>query len=343
MLNKKEKIMIFGALLLFALILGILIIPILELTFFKVVSVGFDYDDIYYSEENLEIYLFPSKAGVDKVIEKINLAEKEVHCALRALNHEELEEALFNKEKKGVKVRLVVNSDYLGNKNLHRSFVQFVDLNKDGMMHNNYCIIDNNIVITGSLIFNQNTIEKNLHDVLIINSVKLAEKYNSNFWKLYNKETLKRVEQEQEFIKINDNTQIKVLFCPIYNCENEFVTQVNNAKNEVYFATYSFTNSNIINALKEKKDINFGGILDQSGLTKDSIYFKNFNNIKLSKLTQIIHTKLLVFDDEISITGSTNPTYFGTQINNENMLIVKSEKINSFYKNLLKYLLEVSK
>lgn len=342
MLNKKEKILILISIFLFIILLLVLTLPLIKNSF-QVVSIGFDYNNIYYSEENLEIYLFPSNAGVDKVIEKINLAEKEVHCALRALNHEELEEALFNKEKSGVKVRLVVNSDYLGNKNLHKPFVQFIDLNKDGMMHNNYCIIDNNIVITGSLIFNQNTIEKNLHDVLIINSAKLAEKYTSNFWKLYTNETLKRVEQEQEFIKINDNTQIKVLFCPIYDCENEFVTQTSNAKNEIYFATYSFTNSNVINALKEKKDINFGGVIESLGLTNESIYFQNFNNVKLSKLTQILHTKLLIFDDKISITGSTNPTYFGTKINNENMLIIKSEKINLFYKKLLKYLLELSK
>ena len=340
-INKNEKVLISISIILFVIILGILIIPFLELNYFKVLSTGFEHDNNYYSENNLEIYLLPSTTATDKVLKVINSANTEIHCALRSLNDTNLEDLLLKKEKT-IKVRLFINSDYLGNKRMYQPFVKFSDQNMVGMMHNNYCIIDGKTVITGSIIFNQNTLGKNLHDVLIINSIELASEYNSDFWKLYNREEIIPSSTPKEFIKINENTEMKVLFCPRDDCEKEMVNQINNAKKEVLFATYSFTNFKVINALKENKNITFSGVIDQSGLTKDSIFFENLKNVKLSRLTEIIHTKLITVDDNISITGTTNPTYFGTQLNNENLLIIKSKEINFFYKSLLKYLIKIS-
>ena len=51
------------------------------------------------NSENFELYFAPNKENVDKVINLINNSKKEINCALRALNHKELEITLKKKEK----------------------------------------------------------------------------------------------------------------------------------------------------------------------------------------------------------------------------------------------------
>lgn len=336
-INKKLIIIIFSMCLIITIMIYLL------LTYFSpIAAYHFDHEELEYKEENISIYILPQEKALEEMFEVITNAKSEIHCAFRSLNHKELEELLIEKEK-NIKVRLFINSDYKGNKRIYLPFVKFDDENREGMMHNNYCIIDENIVITGSVIFNENTIEKNLHDILIINSKELAKEYNTDFWTLYlgKKEKDKNTTKTQ--IKINDNTFITPYFCPREDCEGQIIKEINNSKEKILFATYAFTNNNIIDSIKNNTSVKITGLVDYYGLTEFSAPFQKVEGTTINKFVETLHTKLFTFDTETTITGTMNPTYYGANTNEENILIIKSSKINKFYSNFINYLYEKSK
>ncbi|HNV01481.1 MAG TPA: phospholipase D-like domain-containing protein [archaeon] len=344
-MNKLQKINI-GIILSIILII-ITIFGVIYLNLYKpeIPQYHFDYNNLYYSEENIEIYILPNQKALDRVIEILTDANKEIHCTLRSLNYEELENTFIEKEKT-TKVRLFINEDYMGNKNIYLPYVKFEDRNHDtnGMMHNNYCIIDQEIVIAGSIIFNENTIHSNVHDVIIIKSKDLAKEYNSDFWRLYNDQNF--VEQQTPSyneIQINDNTIISPHFCPVENCEIVMDNEFSKSNSTIKAAVYLFTNNKMINTVKYKKDVEKKIIIEPYGLTRDSIVYEKIPGVKISHLVEKVHTKLITIDDNISISGTMSPTYFGVNWNQENFLIIKNKNINKFYNELIDYLYQKTK
>jgi phosphatidylserine/phosphatidylglycerophosphate/cardiolipin synthase-like enzyme len=193
-------------------LLGINIVFILLIAGFLIYTTKpgkIDLSDTYV-DENIELYFSPSDHSLNRVLEVVNSSQKEIHCALRSLNFIPLENLFEQKEKSGVKVRLYVDSDYMGNKRIYSPYLRFAPPGF-AMMHNNYCIFDDEIVMTGSMIFNNNTMKYNFHDIVIINSTVLADAYSSDFWRLYNNQT-NYSSGDKELAYISDDTFAKPFF-----------------------------------------------------------------------------------------------------------------------------------
>ena len=207
------------------------------------------------------------------------------------------------------------------------------------MMHNNYCILDDKIVITGSTIFNQNTIEYALHDFVIVNNEELAKEYNSDFWRLYNNQSTERNFEEKEFIEVNNETQVVSYFCPQEDCEGAIVKLLENSKKSIGFAVYSFTNERIIQAIKDAqtRGVKIEGVIEKQGITPGSIIYEDISNVIEDKFNRRVHTKIFVIDDEISISGAMNPTYKGAHVNDENIIIISNKKVNEVYRGYINY------
>ena len=291
-----------------------------------------------YASDNFELYFTPSQNSIGRYLEAIGSSEKEIHCSLRSLNFPSLEDIFISKESEGVKVRIYVDSDYKGNKRIYLPFVRFAPEGYS-MMHNNYCILDDEIVITGSTIFNQNTIEYALHDFVIINNEKLAERYNSDFWRLYNNQSVEKDFEEKEFIEINNELEVSSYFCPHEDCEGTIVKLIEDSEKSVEFAVYSFTNEKIIQAVKEAqtRGVKIKGVVEKQGVTKGSIIYENIQNVKEDEFNRRVHTKIFVIDDEISVSGAMNPTYKGAHVNDENIIIIRNNEVNNLYTNYIDY------
>ncbi|MCB9359016.1 hypothetical protein H6503_03745 [Candidatus Woesearchaeota archaeon] len=306
----------------------------------------FAYEKIEYPQEsiainNISIYFMPSDSGYEHVFSLLEDAEEEINCAFRSLNFEELEEILWNKEEQGVKVRLFVDQDYLGNKRIYKPFVRF-NTGAEGMMHSNYCIVDDHKVLTGSTIFNKNTIDYNFHDTIIIDSEELADQYNTDFWIMYENQSYPN--STPETVQVG-NISIKTLFCPYQDCEDELVKEINKANSTIKFAIYAMTNDAVIEAIKNasKRGVWIEGVYEKSGITDSSIKYHNVPGIRVDQFNRRVHTKVLTIDNTTTITGTLNPSWRGVTINNENVLIIDDESINEFYSSFIDYIYNYKK
>ena len=78
-------------------------------------------------------------------------------------------------------VRIVMDDGYI--KKFSRSFTR---ADKQGEMHDKFCIIDHKIMFTGSANPTNNDAHKNNNNVLVINIPSLIENYEDEFQELWN-------------------------------------------------------------------------------------------------------------------------------------------------------------
>lgn len=129
---------------------------------------------------------------------------------------------------------------------------------------------------------------------------------------------------------------IEVYFCQVDNCQQEVISELQHAKYNIYFMTFSFTDDDIGNFLIEKHNqgVDIKGIFEKSQISKYSEYEKlKQNNITviLDNNKYYMHHKVFIIDNSTVITGSYNPTRSGNEKNDENLVIIHDKSIANEY------------
>lgn len=127
---------------------------------------------------------------------------------------------------------------------------------------------------------------------------------------------------------------MKEHFCPDDDCAYNVVKEIINAKDSVYFMTFSFTSEPIADALLFNENIEIKGVFEKSQGGKYSQYerLNGFGlDVKFDNNKANMHHKVLIIDESIVITGSFNPTNAGDTRNDENLLIIHDESIARKY------------
>ena len=126
------------------------------------------------------------------LLSAIGEAEFIIYCAVAWITDFDIIDALISKSKEGVKIELVVNDDeaFLSKK---KNFLPFIEAGGKlylypkgkGLMHNKFCVIDLNTVITGS--FNWTYSAATIHEENIIietNNIVMSKDFSRQFKKL---------------------------------------------------------------------------------------------------------------------------------------------------------------
>ncbi len=267
-----------------------------------------------------EVYFCPRENCKEVLVNYFNNSN-EINCAMYSLNVPELVNILKNKH-----ARMVMDNDNAVN-DLH----PVVD-GKFALMHNKFCILDNQTVITGS--FNPTVgegVNINNNNVVIFHSKNIAKAYNDEFEELYSGTFSGGKKSKQDIFYLNDD-KIEVYFCPEDWCANKELDVLNNAKQSIYFLVYSFTHNKIGDLIVNKKNqgLDIMGVMEKS---QSGVYsqFQKFNqsgiNVRWDSNKGLMHHKVFIVDRSIVMTGSFNPTLNGDINNDENLVIIHSKPI----------------
>ena len=135
----------------------------------------------------------------------------------------------------------------------------------------------------------------------------------------------------------NVNTQI--YFSPNGGCQQAIVKEISNAKKSVYVLAYSYTSVPIARALlaAHNRGVRVVIIVDK-GQQKEKYTMANSSQeqgmlVYLDTGHAIAHNKIILIDDETTITGSYNLSKAAEEKNSENILILKSKEVTTIYNN----------
>ena len=127
------------------------------------------------------------KENEKKVIDAINSAKVSILVAMAWFTNETIKEALEVKRQEGLQIEIVtfrdgVNASY--GVDLSTFDHKEIRGTRGGIMHNKFCVIDNQIVITGSYNWSTNAESRNDENVLITKDNISATEYSVEFRRL---------------------------------------------------------------------------------------------------------------------------------------------------------------
>lgn len=140
-----------------------------------------------------QVYFAPEDKVADILKSMVSHAKTSIKFMAFVITFNELKHALMDRSKNGIEVRGILE------KQLNRSFLSDsvsnwlvqngnLDVRFDGnprFLHHNCIIIDDELVITGSLNFSRNSMERNDENLIIIPDKTLAMKYKAEFQRLW--------------------------------------------------------------------------------------------------------------------------------------------------------------
>lgn len=195
-----------------------------------------------------------------------------------------------------------------------------------GLMHNKFCVIDDEFVWTGSWNPAQEmTIPNN---VIFIQSKTLSRAYQSEFDELSSGD-FHGGSSAPGLVKLNGQL-VEAYFCPEDDCQEHVMDVLRDSKSSIHFMTFSFTDNEIGDLLLEKKNkgLDVRGIFDPR---KDK--YSEYEKLKdVSKVAKV-HHKVFIIDGNTVITGSYNPSRNANERNDENIIIIRDDQIAALFEN----------
>jgi phosphatidylserine/phosphatidylglycerophosphate/cardiolipin synthase-like enzyme len=300
-----------------------------------------------------------------KVINRINAATYSIDFALYSINLQPVIDALIAAKNRGVRVRGVSDGDnsVAGFGQLTSagiSISSYVNSNVD--THNKFFIFDgrdstnalNDWVWTGS--FNitsdiggtggvQNSIE--------IQDASLAKVYQTEFEEMFGSTgeianpTNARFSTAKTDItphRVNINgTLVQVYFCPSDNVADKVLTAIASAERTFYFEQLNFTRSDFATATIGLKNAGVGvsGIVETTtgtGVQYPTLVAAGIDVLNAGANPNIyVHSKYAIIDaalparDPLVLTGSMNWSASSISVDDENLLIIHSDRISRLY------------
>ncbi len=138
----------------------------------------------------------------------------------------------------------------------------------------------------------------------------------------------------------NSLAEVEVYFSLYDDPESIIIEKIDNAKDFINIAMYTFTDREIAQSILKAKDrgVDVKIYLDRSQVnakyTKSRYFINNgIKDIRISSNNYIMHNKFAVIDNKIVITGSYNWTASAGERNDENLLVIDNKNIIEKYQN----------
>jgi phosphatidylserine/phosphatidylglycerophosphate/cardiolipin synthase-like enzyme len=267
-----------------------------------------------------------------------------VDIAMDSLNLWSIRDALIDAHQRGVRVRVVVESDNLDEpeiQDLVRAGIEVLGDRREGLMHNKFAVLDRQEVWTGSMNFTLSGAYQNDNNLLRIRSPQLAENYLVEFEEMFVADQFgpgSPANTPDSNLQIH-GTPVEVYFSPDDGVLQHLVDLINTAQQSIYFMAYSFTSDPLAEAILERAaaGIIVTGVMDESQANGNQggeyqHFLESGIDVRLDGNPKSMHHKVLIIDDRIVVTGSYNFSNNAETRNDENTLIIFSPEIAAFYK-----------
>jgi phosphatidylserine/phosphatidylglycerophosphate/cardiolipin synthase-like enzyme len=253
-----------------------------------------------------------------------------------------LRDALINAHRRGVAVRMVMESDNLDAPEVgdpRSAAIPIAADRREYLMHHKFVIIDRLEVWMGSMNFTIGGAYFNDNNLLAIRSSHLARDFIREFEEMYIEDcfgALSRADTPYPSVKI-DGTFVEVYFAPEDGVAERVIELIRQAEKSIYFMAFSFTSDAIASAMIERAQagVEVRGLMDASGAASVGSEYSRLHqagvDVRNVEGDGRMHHKVIVVDEEVVITGSYNFTRSAEVQNDENLLAVHLPSLTQQY------------
>ena len=285
----------------------------------------------------------PTGGIPDRVAASFAAAQGTIDVAVYELDLPILSSALVEAAGRGVRVRLVTDTDSIGEEPIQaliEAGIPVIDDQRDAIMHDKFVVIDGAIVWTGSMNFTRNDAYRNNNSFIEITSTRLAQNYTREFEEMFTRREFgptSRADTPRPVLSL-DGTRIENYFSPEDGVARHILDVLNSARSSIYFMAFSFTRTDFAGALIAKADqgvivqgvfetrqIAAGGDAAWKALTGADLDVRQDGN------QYNLHSKVFIVDEQTVVMGSYNFSRNAEESNDENVLIIRDPEIAAAY------------
>lgn len=163
-----------------------ILFPFLFLLIFFPVTSGSQAGDL----ELIQVFFSPEDDCGGEILKRIEGAKNAIDAAIYVFTSRSLAQALVNAQERGVKVRLCLDGEGIQAKYSKDKFLQRkkipLRIKKDrGLMHHKFCLIDGEILITGSYNWTRSANRRNDENLIILHLPEVVRIYKDYFDRLW--------------------------------------------------------------------------------------------------------------------------------------------------------------
>lgn len=258
-------------------------------------------------------------------------------------------EAMARAKRRGVTVRMVTDTDTLTNKDaaVQAAFkrvkdagIPIVDDRRGAIMHHKFTVVDGTWVETGSWNYTDGDTYRLNNNLIILRSPQLAENYTAEFNKMFEQRTFgpNKAKGVPNPVVTIEGTRIENYFAAEDDTIGNIVRTINGAQRSIFFMAFSFTQDDIGKAIiaKQQAGLKVGGVFETTGSQVPTSEYGKMKAAGLDVSTDgnpyVMHHKVIIIDERITIFGSFNFSDNAAKSNDENLLIVDNPEIARAFK-----------
>jgi phosphatidylserine/phosphatidylglycerophosphate/cardiolipin synthase-like enzyme len=277
------------------------------------------------------------------LVAAVDGAELTVDVAVYNLSLPELADALIAADRRGVSVRLVMESEAMEGRQPQRLAEAGIPIQGDqrsGLMHHKFVIIDKREVWTGSMNFTAASNNRDFNNLVRVRSQRVVTNYQVEFNELFVENLFGpagRANTPYPQVTVN-GIPVEVYFSPDDGVAGRIVDAVSQAQTSIHFMAYSFTSDDIAAAMRDRaaNGVLLRGVFDESQVRSNrGGEFEPFQqdgfDVRLDGISGLMHHKVIIIDERVVITGSYNFSANAERSNDENILIIHSPEIAAQY------------
>jgi phosphatidylserine/phosphatidylglycerophosphate/cardiolipin synthase-like enzyme len=276
------------------------------------------------------------RGGPDaRLAQAIDAAAYSVDVAIYHLNLWSIRDALLRAAERGVRVRVVVESDGMFDaevQDLVQAGIPVLGDRRESLMHHKFTLIDGLEVWTGSMNYSVGSAYRDHNVLLRMRSSALAEDYAREFDEMFVDDRfgpLSIADTPHPALTI-DGTPVESWFSPDDGVAGRLMELIDGARASVEFLAFTFTSDPLAEALirAAERGVTVRGVLERDQAVAAGTDYDRLRqagiDVRLDSSDGTMHHKLLLIDSRVLATGSYNFTRSAEESNDENIVILFS-------------------
>lgn len=301
-------------------------------------EVGYGYAKSFYEvyfTDPFHRFAGREEEGIDEpLVAAIDQARFSVDVAAYSMSLESLRDALLRAMRRGVTVRIVMESENMDRsvpERLMNAGLEIVGDRRESLMHNKVVIIDRSEIWLGSANFTTSGFYEENNNLVRIRSSQMAENFLVEFNEMYEGDFFgEDVLAQTPYPRLTlDGIDIETYFSPDDGAGRRILELLRGAEKSVYFMAFSFTTDDFGETLvrKASQGVKVAGVMDEDQIKSNTgTEFERFQEAGLDVLIDgnpgNMHHKVFIIDERIVIFGSYNFSMNAERRNDENVVII---------------------
>jgi phosphatidylserine/phosphatidylglycerophosphate/cardiolipin synthase-like enzyme len=284
------------------------------------------------------------EGGPDELlVAAIDQARLTIDMAAHSFNLWSIRDALINAHKRGVVVRLVMESDNMDTREVQQiqdAGIPVVGDQREGLMHHKFVVIDRSEVWTCSMNFTASGVYRDNNNLIRIRSTQVAEDFTTEFTEMYVENLFG---PEKGFSNPNpgltiDGTPLEIYFSPEDGVAAHILALLQQANDSIFFMAYSFTSNDLGAAIIQRaaNGLTVAGVMDDGQInsnqgTEYDPFMQAGLDVRRGGGPGLMHHKVIIIDRKIVISGSYNFSASAETSNDENIVIIHNADVATLY------------